>query len=430
MNRSMKALISIIIGMVLLVAIYITFSNGKDDYEIYQKTMQYETKDTESGKVIYKERVIDQGIISTSHYLILAVECTITGMLIALIIFTEGYKKTIKETFNVELRIGVYLLVVLIIKISLQAPLYIVLKNDIDQKVSVRNLLKIKGDSEGQTIYNSNIDLSQYKDTNISIKQGGEYTITGEFTNTILVDSVDPVVLNLDNVTINNQYSGVAIKNERDNQLTINLINGTTNTFISNGEGVNETQGTIVSNGDLLINGDGQLNIDNNQLSGYAINCSSKVEILSGIISIDALNTGIKQENKEKSINIKGGTLYVLAENDAILTNQPVEIERGVVFVQTIRNSNGEFNYNIKDGTFIVINSQYVKPVSKDKTTPTLIFNLNEEDYIDENKIITLTDANQNAIVSFLTKAEARQIIISSKIKYLNGILIKFVIIK
>ena len=79
---------------------------------------EYETKDTESGKVIYKERVIDQGIISTSHYLILAVECTITGMLIALIIFTEGYKKTIKETFNVELRIGVYLLVVLIIKIS------------------------------------------------------------------------------------------------------------------------------------------------------------------------------------------------------------------------------------------------------------------------------------------------------------------------
>ena len=58
----------------------------------------------------------------------------------------------------------------------------------------------------GEMINSKTIKLDEY-DSNITIEEGGEYNIEGTFNHSILVDSSDKVILNLNNVSINSDIT-------------------------------------------------------------------------------------------------------------------------------------------------------------------------------------------------------------------------------
>ena len=58
----------------------------------------------------------------------------------------------------------------------------------------------------GEMINAKTIKLDEY-DSNITIEEGGEYNIEGSFNHSILVDSTDKVILNLNNVSINSDIT-------------------------------------------------------------------------------------------------------------------------------------------------------------------------------------------------------------------------------
>lgn len=66
------------------------------------------------------------------------------------------------------------------------------------------------------------------------IYNGGEYTITGIFNYSVIINTDENVILNLDNVSINSSKTA-AIANINSGNLVINLLKDTTNTLKDNG---------------------------------------------------------------------------------------------------------------------------------------------------------------------------------------------------
>ena len=85
----------------------------------------------------------------------------------------------------------------------------------------------------GDKVEANNINLNEHN-TNINISEGGEYNITGEFKNSVIVDSTEKVILNLNNVTIDSQITA-AIANKNSGELVINLVENTSNILKDNG---------------------------------------------------------------------------------------------------------------------------------------------------------------------------------------------------
>ena len=121
-----------------------------------------------------------------------------------------------------------------------------------------------KNSLDGKVVKKSSINLNNYKD-NIILKKGGEYTLTGEFEHSVLIDSSEKVILNLNNVDIENKVN-TAIANINNNQLVINILENTKNELSSRGE--SEYDGCIFSNGEIIINGPGSLKIRGRQKEG------------------------------------------------------------------------------------------------------------------------------------------------------------------
>lgn len=109
----------------------------------------------------------------------------------------------------------------------------------------------------GNKVEENTINLSEHS-TNINISTGGEYNITGKFENSIIVDSADKVILNLNDVTIDSQITA-AIANKNSGELVINLVENTTNILKDNGS--SEYDGCIYSEGNLTIEGSGTLKV-------------------------------------------------------------------------------------------------------------------------------------------------------------------------
>ena len=119
----------------------------------------------------------------------------------------------------------------------------------------------------GEEITESDIDLSKYN-SNITITKAGEYTLTGEFKNSILVNAEGSVTLILNGVNIQNDITAT-IANIGGNDLIIELEDNTVNTLSDGGS--SEYDGCIYSNGAITIERNGTLNVYGNQEGGEGI---------------------------------------------------------------------------------------------------------------------------------------------------------------
>ena len=218
---------------------------------------------------------------------------------------------------------------------------------------------------------------------NVTITEGGVYTLTGNITSTVVVNTDEDVKLVLDNVTIT-ASNGPAIYVESAKSVTIYLNDGTTNTVIdaSNYSGYDQdVSGCIYSKDDLIFDGTGTLIVKANYQDGIV----SKDDLVfySGTYTVTAKDDGIRGKD---SVYIKDGTFTIKASGDGIKASNDTDNTKGYVLIENgtfnitassdgiqaitkLTINGGEFNITASEGleaTYIIINGGTIKISASD----------------------------------------------------------------
>ena len=188
-------------------------------------------------------------------------------------------------------------------------------------------------------------------DDDVYITNGGTYTLSGVLEDVsviIEVDEKEEVQLVLDNVTINsNDFAAIYII-EAD-KVTITLAEGSVNTLSDSTTykqiDTNDVDAVIFSKADLVINGEGTLNINANYK--HSIVSKDDLIITGGNYNITAAGQGICGKD---CLKISSGNFNVESGGDALKSNNDEDADRGYVYItggNFVINSQGEGIYGI-----------------------------------------------------------------------------------
>ena len=266
----------------------------------------------------------------------------------------------------------------------------------------------------GEKVNTKKINLNNY-DTNVTITEGGEYTLSGSFKYSVLVETNEKVILNLNKVTIEASETA-AIANINKNELVINLLDGTNNTLKDGGSG--DYDGCLYSNGPLTIQGNGTLNVYGNQEEGEGIaTTDNDITINGGIINVESADDGVNAGGDNGGvITINDGTLFVKASGDGIDSNGNIVINGGLVYAigSSIGGDAGIDADNgtaINGGTVIALGSDMLEPPTSSKQKY-IALTLNNK--IESGELITLLNNKDEVVVSFEAQENFKTIIIST----------------
>ncbi len=177
------------------------------------------------------------------------------------------------------------------------------------------------------------VNLSD-SDSTYQITSGGNYTLSGTKTDTmVLIDAADADVnLILNGVTIQNS-AGPAIYVRSADKVTITLAAGTTNT-LSDGSSYSITDNNstldaaVFSKADLTVNGSGALTVNGNYKHGIV--SKDDLIIASGTITVSAKNVGL---NGKDCVKIGSGTVKITAGSDGIRSDNTEDTQKGYVYL-------------------------------------------------------------------------------------------------
>ncbi len=197
-------------------------------------------------------------------------------------------------------------------------------------------------------------------DETISITQGGTYTLTGEGTGSVVVETDEDVVLILDGVSIVSD-SGAAISVLSADNVFITLAEGSENVLEDAAtRSDTEFNGTIYSDADLSISGTGSLTVVANYEDGIVT--KDDFVLASGTVVVTAADDGIRGRD---SITVSGGSLTVTSGGDGLKTTYADDLEKGWVHITggSIRVDSGDdaikaqTSMTIDGGTIEIVDS-------------------------------------------------------------------------
>lgn len=360
---------------------------------------------------------MSEEIVETSNtirlqgiHIILIVICVLVfSISLMLLINTRLFSRNFKEVFvNVD-KIVIFSLITFILTALASFILVIFI-----QRIEIKNEESNFEVDRGQNVNVKEIDLNDY-DSNITIDKAGEYTLTGNIKHTVLVETDGDVILNLNSVTIESTETA-AIANVGTNKITINLLEGTTNTLKDSGSG--NYDGALFSNGPMIIDGEGTLYVYGHQEEGEGIaTTDNDITINSGVIIVEANDDGLNAGGDNGgTITINGGELYIKAAGDGIDSNGSIVINGGTIYAMGSSAGgdagiDADGGISINGGTVIALGSDMLE-APKSATQSYLAVTLNNK--INKDEIVTLVDEDDETIISFKAGETFKTLIISS----------------
>ena len=199
-------------------------------------------------------------------------------------------------------------------------------------------------------------------DSTVTISKAGTYIISGESNGLQLkvdADKESDIHIILKGVTMNNTNAPINI--QKANSVTITLVDGTTNTLVDSSENSDEKANAVLfSKVDLIINGNGILNIDAKKNNG--IKANDTLHITGGTYHITAIGSAF---NVNDELNVTHTKMSIDAKNDAVKVDNDEDLSVGNMFLSdnTMTINAGDDgihasgNLVIESGTYVIENS-------------------------------------------------------------------------
>ena len=178
------------------------------------------------------------------------------------------------------------------------------------------------------------IDLSKH-DSDLVISESGKYTLTGNFSHSVIVEADGEVTLTLENVNIAPEGIIGPIANNTSYDLFINLAMNSENTLKESAQ--SRSEGCISSLGKIVIDGIGSLNIFGNNHGIYTE--EQNVTIYNGYINIESKQDGIGTGRHyggiisiyDGHVSIKSTRGYLSTVNSLIIRGGDIYIENSFI---------------------------------------------------------------------------------------------------
>lgn len=287
--------------------------------------------------------------------------------------------------------------------------------------------------NEGTFIINAQDDGIRGKDS-VYIKSG-TFTITSvcdAIKSTNDTDStkgyvkIEDGTFNITTTSTNSDLSSKGIK-----AINVVLIEGGTFNITSTDDAIHSnnivkiTGGNYeISSGDDGIHADNILTMDNGTINitkSYEGLEAEKIIINDGDISIVSSDDGINASGDEKttsSLSVYGGTIKVNASGDGIDSNGSIYIYGGEIYVDgPTSDGDGALDYDnelvISDGTLIAVGSSgMAQGISNNSTQYGILVNFANR--YNAGDVITITDSENNEVLSYTAKKSFASICFSS----------------
>lgn len=160
---------------------------------------------------------------------------------------------------------------------------------------------------DGNSMTNStNVEI---KSNVITIKSGGDYTLTGSLNDgQVIIDTGDYVGLTFDSVDITNEYGSAIYIEDADGGVVITLVDGTSNTLSDGSSHTDqEITGVLYSKDDLTLQGTGTLIVHANYKDGIVSKDNLTVE--DGVYVINSTGDAIYGKD---TLLIDGGDFSIV----------------------------------------------------------------------------------------------------------------------
>ena len=247
------------------------------------------------------------------------------------------------------------------------------------------------------------LTLSDGKD--VTITEAGVYIISGTAKDvSIIVDAADDakVQLVLENANITNADSPcIYVKNA--DKVFVTTSNGSENTLTVSGsftaDGDTKTDAVIFSKDDIVLNGEGKLNISStdNGISGKddikitggtinitctadAVEANDSISVADGNITINTQKDGLHCENHDDntqgSIYISSGTFDITAGSDGIQATTTLVIDGGTFNISSAEGLEAT-NVTINDGSITISASDDGINASRKSTAQSVCVTIN-----------------------------------------------------
>ena len=212
---------------------------------------------------------------------------------------------------------------------------------DLDDMFTERDLSSTYDDSTAENISLNGTSASSDSDgvkisgSTITITKEGVYVVSGTLTNGSIVveaDDTAKVQIVLKNASItSNTYAAIYTKTA--DKVFITSAEGTSNSLTNGGsysqQDSNNVDGVIFGKTDIVLNGNGSLNIT--AKLGNGVVSKDDLKITGGNISINAANKGIEAND---SIRITNASIDITAGDDGIHAENDEDLSVGYIYIK------------------------------------------------------------------------------------------------